>query len=46
MAHSSGGVCDDEQCWGQVGTGLNCLSRELHPYVEDQLRDFYNALPR
>ena len=46
MAHSSGGVSDDEQRWGKVGAGMNCLSRELHPYVEHQLRTFYNTLPR
>ena len=39
-------TCDNEQRWAKVGTGLNCLCRELKPYVEAELKSFFNTLPR
>ena len=46
MARATPTPSDNEVRWGRVGAALNNLNREVHPYIEAELKGFYQKLPR
>ena len=46
MAQLQTSSADNELRWGRLGTALNTVNRELHPYIESELKTYFNQLPR
>ena len=46
MAQATATPSDNEVRWGRVGAALNNLNREVHPYIESELKGFFQKLPR